>query len=108
MARPPRIWISNETPAAGEIVRVRAQMVHVMESGFRVDATGQTIPENILTGFTAALGDAVLLEWLPETAIAQNPYIEFTFAARETGTLRMAWSDSSGVIAEAEKEIAVG
>ncbi|MBV0891387.1 thiosulfate oxidation carrier complex protein SoxZ [Paracoccus sp. Z118] len=100
--------MSNETPSLGEIVRVRAQMVHVMESGFRIDAAGQTIPEDILTGFTASLGDAVLLEWSPETAISQNPYIEFTFAARQPGTLRMVWTDAGGVVAEAEKEIAVG
>lgn len=108
MARPPRIWISNETPAPGEVVRVRAQVVHVMESGFRVDAEGQPIPEDLLTGFTAMLDDTLLMEWLPETAISQNPYIEFTFAARTSGRLRMVWSDRSGVIAEAEREIRVG
>lgn len=108
MARPPRIWISNETPTPGEVVRVRAQVVHVMESGFRVDAEGQPIPEDLLTGFTAMLDDALLMEWLPETAISQNPYIEFTFAARTSGTLRMVWSDGSGVTDEAEREIRVG
>lgn len=107
MTRPPRIWISNETPKEGEIVRVRAQMVHVMESGFRLDAGGQTIPEDLLTGFIASLGDAVLLEWTPETAISQNPYIEFTFAGRTSGTLHMVWSDSNGVVAEAERIVQV-
>ena len=53
MSRPPRIWISNETPEKDEIVRVRAQIVHVMESGFRLDANGDPIPADVLTGFTA-------------------------------------------------------
>lgn len=105
MTRPPRIWISNEAPGQGEIVRVRAQIVHVMESGFRLDATGQPIPRDILTGFTATLGDTLLLEWQPETAISQNPYLEFTFAARQSGTLRMIWTDETGTVAEAEREI---
>lgn len=105
MSRPPRIWISNETPAKDEIVRVRAQIVHVMESGFRLDANGDPIPADILTGFTATLGDTLLMEWLPETAISQNPYLEFTFAARQPGTLRMVWTDESGIVAEAEREI---
>ena len=60
------------------------------------------------TGFTASLGDTLLLDWAPETAVSQNPYIEFTFAARRSGTLRMVWTDATGVIAEAEEEIAVG
>lgn len=107
MARPPRIWISTETPAAGEIVRVRAQVVHPMESGFRLDATGQPIPRDILTGFTATLDGQLLLEWLPETAISQNPYLEFTFAARTSGTLRMVWTDKGAALAEAERTITV-
>lgn len=107
MSRPPRIWISNETPAPGEVVRVRAQMVHVMESGFRLDAQGDVIPEDLLTGFTAMLDDVLLMEWLPETAISQNPYIEFTFAARASGTLRMVWTDDSGVVAQAERLVEV-
>lgn len=107
MARPPRIWISNETPAKDEIVRVRAQIVHVMESGFRLDANGDAIPPDLLTGFTASLGDTLLMEWLPETAISQNPYLEFTFAARQSGTLRMVWTDETGVVAEAVREITV-
>ena len=108
MSRPPRIWISNETPARDEIVRVRAQIVHAMESGFRLDANGEAIPANLLTGFTAWLDDQVLLECLPETAISQNPYLEFTFAARRSGTLRMVWTDASGTVAEAERTITVG
>lgn len=108
MSRPPRIWISNETPAKDEIVRVRAQIVHIMESGFRVDANGDPIPAHLLTGFTAKLGDALLMEWQPETAISQNPYLEFTFAARQSGILRMVWTDETGTVAEAEREIQVG
>ena len=40
MIRPPRIWISNASPALGEVVRVRTQLNHPMESGFRRDAAG--------------------------------------------------------------------
>ena len=37
MIKPPRIWISNATPAKGERVRVRAQVTHRMETGLRND-----------------------------------------------------------------------
>ncbi|NPD17670.1 thiosulfate oxidation carrier complex protein SoxZ [Xinfangfangia sp. D13-10-4-6] len=105
MANPPRIWLSSETPAAGEIVRVRAQVVHIMESGLRLDAAGNAIPRDTLERFSATLGDDVILDWFPETAISQNPYIEFTFKARESGVLKMIWSDQNGVLAEAERAI---
>ena len=83
-------------------------MVHVMESGLRLDASGRTVPQDILTGFTASLGDSLLLEWTPEMAISQNPYIEFTFAARHSGRLRMVWTDRRGVVAQAERDVTVG
>ncbi|MFT3688792.1 thiosulfate oxidation carrier complex protein SoxZ [Paenirhodobacter sp.] len=100
----PRIWISNTTPAPGEILRVRAQVAHPMETGFRSGPDGP-LPMNIVTRFAATLDGALLLEWLPETAVAQNPYIEFTFAARHGGLLRMVWTDASGDFASAEQEI---
>ncbi|MDO5619963.1 MAG: thiosulfate oxidation carrier complex protein SoxZ [Paracoccus sp. (in: a-proteobacteria)] len=105
MSRPPRIWISTETPARDEIVRIRAQIAHPMETGFRQQADGTPMPRNILTGFRALLNDAVLMEWQPEPTVSQNPYIEFTFAARDSGTLRMIWTDERGDFAEAERSI---
>ena len=61
MSKPPRIWVSNASPKKGEVVRVRAQMEHVMESGLRTDpATGKVRPRNIVNRFEARLGNALL------------------------------------------------
>ena len=108
MSKPPRIWVSNATPKKGEVVRVRAQMEHVMESGLRTDpATGKVRPRNIVNRFEARLGNAVLFTWEPGISIAQNPYIEFTFLARESGELNMLWKDEQGQSLTAQKAIAV-
>jgi sulfur-oxidizing protein SoxZ len=109
MQKPPRIWVSNATPKKGEVVRVRAQMEHVMESGLRTDpATGQIRPRNIVTRFEARLGDALLFTWEPGISIAQNPYIEFTFLARESGELNFRWQDEGGQTLRAQKAITLG
>ena len=51
-AKPPRVWVSNANPKKGEVLRVRAQMEHVMESGLRTDpATGKVRPRNIVNRF---------------------------------------------------------
>ena len=43
-AKPPRVWVSNANPKKGEVLRVRAQMEHVMESGLRTDpANGKVL-----------------------------------------------------------------
>ena len=108
MSKPPRIWVSNASPKKGEVVRVRAQMEHVMESGLRTDpVTGKVRPRNIVNRFEARLGNALLFTWEPGISIAQNPYIEFTFLARESGELNMLWKDDQGQTLNAQKAITV-
>lgn len=106
--KPPRVWISNASPKKGEVLRVRAQIEHVMESGLRTDDAGRIRPRNIVTRFEARLGQALLFAWEPGISISQNPYIEFTFLARESGELRLLWKDDAGQTASAAKAISVG
>lgn len=107
MQKPPRIWISNAAPKAGDIVRVRAQIEHRMESGLRLDAKGQPIARNIVTRFEARLDNDLLFIWSPETAIAQNPFLEFTFMARQSGELKMLWRDDQGLTLTANKALQI-
>ena len=105
--KPPRIWVSNAAPKKGEVLRVRAQIEHVMESGLRTDEAGKIRPRNIVTRFEARLGPTLLFAWEPGIAVSQNPYIEFTFLARESGELRMQWKDDTGQSVNASKGISV-
>ena len=105
--KPPRVWISNASPKKGEVLRVRAQIEHVMESGLRQDEAGKIRPRNIVTRFEAHLGTTLLFAWEPGISISQNPYIEFTFLARESGELRLHWKDDTGQTASASKAISV-
>lgn len=108
MQKPPRIWVSNVSPKKGEVLRVRAQIEHTMESGLRTDpATGKIRPRNIVTRFEASLGSSLLFVWEPGISIAQNPYIEFTFLARTSGALNMLWKDDAGQSVSAQKTITV-
>lgn len=91
----PRIWLSSTKPKMNEIVRVRALIEHRMETGLRPDQDGNLIARNIITEFTALLNGELLFTWHPETAISQNPYIEFTFVARHSGELEMKWIDDN-------------
>lgn len=106
MTQAPRIWISNSSPEKGEIVRVRAQIRHRMESGMRVE-DGEVVPRNIVSQFEARLGDDVLFRWEPETAVTQHPYLEFTFVARQTEDLTMTWTDDEGDVVTGSQAITV-
>ncbi|CAM5190294.1 thiosulfate oxidation carrier complex protein SoxZ [Oligella ureolytica] len=103
----PRIWLSNSNPTKGEIVKVRAVIVHRMETGLRLNHDGEALTRNIINSFTATFNEQLLFAWQPETAIAQNPYLEFTFKARESGTLTMRWEDDEGKIITSDTEITI-
>ena len=105
MTKPPRIWVSNPKPARGELVRVRAQIEHPMESGLRSDASGQLRPRHIISRFEARLGPHPLFVWEPGISVSPNPYIEFTFLAREGGELVMSWTDEKGPPIEVRRTI---
>ena len=108
MQKPPRIWVSNANPKKGEVLRVRAQIEHTMESGLRTDPpTGKLRPRKMVTHFEAKLGNALLFSWEPGISVSQNPYIEFTFVARESGELRLHWKDDTGQTLSAQKGITV-
>lgn len=103
----PRIWISNDSPQAGEVVRMRALIEHRMETGLRPDADGKAIPRNIVREFEARLDGELLFRWEPETAVSQNPYIEFTFVARKSGELQMKWVDDEGAVVTGSRQLQV-
>ncbi|HLU19909.1 MAG TPA: thiosulfate oxidation carrier complex protein SoxZ [Pusillimonas sp.] len=103
----PRIWISSDTPQAGDTVRVRVLVEHRMESGMRVGPDGATIARNIISRFECKFDDDLLFVWQPETAISQNPYLEFTFVARQSGELNMRWMDDAGAVIEGKKTLTV-
>lgn len=108
MSKPARVWVSNEKPKAGDILRVRAQMEHVMETGLRNDpATGQRRPRYIVSHFEAKMAGKLIFSWDLGTSISQNPYIEFTFKARQSGDLTMLWKDDKGLTLTASKTITV-
>ncbi len=109
MNKPPRIWVSNEKPAKGDILRVRAQMEHVMESGLRTDpATGQVRPRNLMSHFEAKMAGKLIFTWDPAISITPNTYIEFTFKAQQSGDLTFLWKDDAGQTLTAKKTITVG
>lgn len=107
--RPPRIWVSNASPKKGELLRVRAQIEHIMESGFRLDDSGKVRPRHIVNRFEARFGPQrdTLMIWEPGPAVSRNPFIEFTFIARQSGELHLQWTDDQGRTLQATRPITV-
>jgi sulfur-oxidizing protein SoxZ len=91
----------------GEIIEIKVLIQHEMETGFRVDSTGNTIPRNIITDFVCKYNGEEIFRAELFPAIAANPFFSFFTTATESGTIKFEWSGDSGFSAAAAAEIAV-
>ncbi|MEO8059495.1 MAG: thiosulfate oxidation carrier complex protein SoxZ [Burkholderiales bacterium] len=76
---------------------VRVLMSHEMESGQRKDAAGAIIPAWHITEVVAALNGKPVLTAQWGTAMAKNPFMQFTVKGAKSGDkLSIAWTDNRG------------
>ena len=104
----PRIKLDRKEVKAGDIVEVKALVSHIMESGQRKDAQGNTIPRKILNKFTCTVAGKQVFAADFEPAISANPYIQFKFKATESGPVVLTWTDDDGSTIVGEETIKVG
>ena len=92
------------TARPGEVMEVRLLMQHPMETGFRPDSGGRTVPRNILRRIEARFEGELVFAADLFPAITANPYIAFPLRATRSGTLTVTIEGDNGV---AERETAV-
>jgi sulfur-oxidizing protein SoxZ len=80
----------------GEIVEIKTLVSHVMETGFRRDQFGATVPRNIIRLFVCTYNGVEVFRAELHPAIAANPYLTFTAVATESGTIGFHWSGDNG------------
>ncbi len=91
----------------GEIIEIKTLIAHPMETGYRLDSTGATIPRDIINRFVCIYnGDEIFrAELFP--AIAANPFIAFFTTATESGELVFSWTDDHGQTQTEVRQITV-
>lgn len=88
-------------------VEVKILMSHPMESGFRKNADGTTIPAHYIERVTVSCkGKPVLAaDW--GAAVSKNPYLAFRFSGGAKGDmLSVTWTDNLGETRTDEAAIA--
>ena len=94
MADPMRIRAQAQ-PNGSAVVRVL--MSHEMETGQRKDAAGKTIPAWHITDVQVALNGKSVMTAYWGTAIAKNPFVQFTIKSAKTGDkVSVTWQDNHG------------
>ena len=99
----------NVPPRArrGEIIEIKTLMSHVMETGYRRTASGETIPRNIITNFVCRYNGVEIFRAELFPAIAANPFITFFTVATESGKFEFEWIGDQGFAETASATIAV-
>lgn len=87
-----------EKATAGEIVEVRAMIMHPMDNGFTPDSTGQTIPRNIVTTFTCVYDGKEVFHAKLEPGLSANPIFSFRLRATRSGPVHFIWTDQDQAI----------
>ncbi len=96
-----------KTARKGEVIELKALIMHPMETGFRPGTNGRLIPRNIIERFTASWngGEIFRMEFSP--AIAANPFVSFFAVASESGKITFRWTGDEGFAAEESVSIDV-
>lgn len=96
-----------KTAHRGDVVEIKAMTAHPMETGYRSDAEGGTVPRRIIRRFACTYdGEEVFAADL-FPAVSANPFIAFCTVATASGTLTFTWTDDTGEVTTATAEIVV-
>jgi len=93
---------------SGELIEIKALILHPMETGFRAGTNGRLIPRNIIERFVATWNETEIFSIAFSPAIAANPFVSFFTVAKQSGTVRLRWTGDEGFNVEEQIAITVG
>ena len=97
----PTIRLSVPSPVKrGDIVEIKAMIMHPMETGFRADSMGKIYPKQIINLFECTYNGVEVVQVDLESGVAPNPFLAFFIEAKESGFLTFRWHDDNGEIYE--------
>jgi sulfur-oxidizing protein SoxZ len=85
-----------KTAKRGDVIEIRATIGHPMETGFRPDESGKTLPRNIIKKFSCRYNGELVFSAEMFSAVSANPYLAFHTIATESGTLTLTWEGDNG------------
>jgi sulfur-oxidizing protein SoxZ len=96
-----------KTAAKGDVIEIKTLIQHPMETGFRRDLEGKTIPVHIIDRFVCTYNGEEVFRADLHPSIAANPYLSFHTVATESGRLEFTWHDDDGSVYRESAEIEV-
>jgi len=88
------------TAKKGEAVLLRAKIRHPMETGWRKNAAGETVPRKRINRFTCTFEGREVIDADFHSGVSADPYLAFFARASKTGTFHFKWFEDGGGIFE--------
>jgi sulfur-oxidizing protein SoxZ len=95
------------TAKSGEVITIKTLISHPMQSGFQKDASGKTIPREIINSFACTYNGKQVFKMDLNPAISANPYIAFNVRVDKSGTFAFTWTDDNGMVYKGQAQITV-
>jgi len=93
----------------GNSIEARWIVGHPMETGFRVDDSGQRILRNVITQVRILVNGQLTLELEPGTGMSANPYLAFPVTVPlNGGSVRVEWLDDAGQRGSVQQLLVLG
>ena len=93
---------------AGGTVEARWSAAHPMDSGFRVDDSGQKIPRNIIHTVKVLVNEQLILGAELGTAMTSPVYLAFPVQVPAGGGMvRVLWIDDTGQAGETTQRLVI-
>lgn len=80
----------------GEAFEIKVLVQHPMETGFRRDMDGRSIPVNVVNRMVCRIDGREVFSAELGSGIAANPYLAFYATAQQSGEVVVEWSDDRG------------
>jgi sulfur-oxidizing protein SoxZ len=91
----------------GEVIEIRIAIQHPMETGYRQDEMGKSIPANVVNRLVCNYGGKEIFRAEMGTGIAANPYLAFFTVVGASGDVEFSWMDDKGETGEARVPLTV-
>jgi sulfur-oxidizing protein SoxZ len=80
----------------GDVIEIKVAIQHPMETGFRFDDGGRSIPKNVINDLVVRYNGVEIFHARMGSGIAANPYLQFCTVAEASGEIEFSWVDDNG------------
>jgi len=99
MTASPHIKVPKQA-RKGQVVLLRAKIQHPMETGWRKNAAGETVPRQRIHKFVCDFEGREVFRADLHSAISTDPYLAFHIKASTSGRFRFRWFEDGGKVHE--------